>query len=496
MVLGWLGGLTAQTPAPGGAAPAAPTDQKDQRPSDFARFVRDGDGGHFDTAITTYRNADGVEVQLFAAVHIADGACYAELQRRFQSCDALLYELVGPSDYRPKKGDARGTSFVSLLQQGMKSGLELEFQLDGIDYTAANFVHADMTGKEFEESMAERGETLFGMLWQLGLQAQAQLMNASKDGADAPKASELDLVRAFRSGEGRHSMRLLMASQLEVMESASAGGEGSTLLEGRNEKCLQVLQEQIAAGKRKLGIYYGGAHLTHMEHRLCDDLGFHKVDHEWIVAWDCTKRPDPKVDRELWRQRRQAKAELAGLAAAAARWRLAHAGATPALAQLTSVKDGPAVWDGAPQDPWGHDYRIAGTSTCAEARSVGPDGVADTADDLVVRSSLDGTGGEPVTGIAAMLRDAASRDKLAQAERDLEYLLDSARQFRLATGQVPSIAAMSTPDAKGRKFLDREMLDPWGHGYEVRVLTERRLEVRCAAYDGVMDSADDIARTR
>ena len=58
------------------------TGQQDSVPSEFARFVKVEDGGHFDTAITTYEK-DGVQVVFYAAVHIADRACYQALNERF-----------------------------------------------------------------------------------------------------------------------------------------------------------------------------------------------------------------------------------------------------------------------------------------------------------------------------------------------------------------------------------------------------------------------------
>jgi hypothetical protein len=322
-----------------------PTDAKDKTPSDFARFVTVGEGGHFDTAITTYRNDAGAEVKLFAAVHIADAALYAALQQRFTQCEALLYELVGPEDYRPVKGEGGTGSFISMLQTGLKNGLELEFQLDAIDYTAPNFVHADMTPEEFRDSMEERGETLFGMLLKVGLQGARM----SEDGQNSPFA--VDLVKAFRNGEGRHRLRVALASQLEQMEALVAGGKGSTLLEGRNEKCLAVLDRELAAGKKKIGVYYGAAHLTHMEQRLLEK-GFHKVDHEWLQAWDCTPRPDPKVDHELWAQRRKARADLDQLAGAAKRWLEAHGAARAAtFAELVPAGADAAKWAGDGTDP-------------------------------------------------------------------------------------------------------------------------------------------------
>ena len=355
------------------------TDAKDKTPSDFARFVAAETGGHFDVAITTYRNAAGVTVSLFGAVHIADAAHYAELQRRFTQCERLLYELVGPEDYRPKKGEARG-GFVSVLQQGLKNGLELEFQLDGIDYGVDNFVHADMTPEEFEDSMAERGESVFSMLLQVGFQAQKQMAESQSadegdEEDDAPRKKPVDMAKAFRDGEGRHQLRLMMAQQLEALEAAGSG-TGTTLLEGRNEKCLQVLQREIAAGRSSLGIYYGAAHLPHMEQRLTKDLGFAKIDHEWVVAWDCTKRPDPKVDRELWRQRRLAKGEMESIVRATKKFVAAQEddSIAPTFDQIQ--------WTGKRTDPWGGAYAISVVDGIVDVHSLGQDGKPDTEDDL------------------------------------------------------------------------------------------------------------------
>lgn len=368
------------------AAAQQPGDAPDHTPSDFVRFVRDGDGGRLDTAITTYER-DGVEVVMFGAVHIADAACYAALNDRFTTCDVLLYELVGPPDYRPTRGREQGFNPVALLQQGLKNSLELTFQLDEVDYQAANFVHADMTPQEFEQSMAERGESLLSIMLQMMMNGMAQQRaKAEAEGATPPPA--VDLVKAFQSGEGRHLLRMTFAQQLEEVETMMAGGKGSTLLEGRNEKCLQVLQRELAAGRKRLGIYYGAAHLPHLEHRLVADLGFRKTGHEWLVAWDCSKRPDQRFDRELARLRRRARDELSSLAVAARDWRSgAMAAEVPSAATLAAASgDGKPLYAGPLQDPWGHDYLVQKRPVGSrwQAVSRGQDGVLGTADDLVV----------------------------------------------------------------------------------------------------------------
>ena len=60
------------------------------------------------------------------------------------------------------------------------------------------------------------------------------------------------------------------------------------IISDRNAKCLAVLGKQVAAGKRKLGIFYGAAHFPDMEKRLMQ-LGYQRVAQEWLTAWDIPK---------------------------------------------------------------------------------------------------------------------------------------------------------------------------------------------------------------
>ena len=379
-------------PAKNPTAQVEASDQPTKTPSDFVRFVAVGDGGHLDTAITTYKKGD-VELILFGAVHIADQACYAALNDRFTTCDALLYELVAESDTRPTKDRDEGMNPLALLQRGMKNMLELTFQLDEIDYQASNFVHADMTPAEFAASMDARGESFLSILLNMMLagmeqQAAAAAKDAA-DGAEKPKSSPLDLISAFRSGEGRHKMRMLAATQLEQVEMLSAAGGGSTLLEGRNEKCLEVLAREVAKGRKKLGIYYGAAHLPHMEKRLVEDLGWQKVGHEWLVAWDCKKRLDPKYDRELVKARQRCREQMLVLGTATRAWRTKNGRAkvpTPAELSAATGDDGKPLYAGPLQDPWGSEFVVRKRQVGIrwEVVSAGQDKKLGTDDDLVV----------------------------------------------------------------------------------------------------------------
>jgi len=292
----------AQDPAPGREAKV--------EPSEFARFVPIGeDEGKFEVAITTYRGPKGEEVSLIAAVHIADAAHYAELQRDFESYDVLLYELVADPDERPRPGQKRKTGMLGMLQVMLKTGLDLEFQLHAIDYTPDNFVHADLTPEAFVEQMEERGETfvtIFFRLYNAEMRRQKELAEERADreerGEDVSEPA-IDLVSAFQRREGRHTLRMMFAQQLEQMEALAAGaapGQETVLLEGRNDRAVEVLREQIKQGHDKIGIYYGGAHMPGIERTLVKELGFRKTGQRWLVAWDITKRLDgesPKKGR-------------------------------------------------------------------------------------------------------------------------------------------------------------------------------------------------------
>ena len=101
------------------------------------------------------KNQQGVDVtvDLVGAVHVGEREYYDQLNQLFESYDAVLYELVAPEGTRVVPGQKRASSNpVSFLQKVMKNVLKLEFQLDRIDYTKPNMVHADMSPKSFRKA--------------------------------------------------------------------------------------------------------------------------------------------------------------------------------------------------------------------------------------------------------------------------------------------------------------------------------------------------------
>ena len=225
-------------------------------------------------------------VDLVGAVHIGDFKYYAKLNRRFRDYDAVLYELVAPEGTVVERG--RGTSNahpLGALQNGMKTMLEIEHQLEQINYTRPNFVHADFSPDEFSQSMRDRDEGWGQLYFRMIGQAMAQQSQQNAQGNSA----DLDILTALMSKDRARMLKVALAKQFESMEamlSGLGGPEGSTLITERNKRALKVLREQQTAGKRKLAIFYGAGHLSDMHERLVEEFGLVPVAIVWLEAWN------------------------------------------------------------------------------------------------------------------------------------------------------------------------------------------------------------------
>jgi hypothetical protein len=289
------------------AKPLDPAEPK----AKFLRLTRDenDEPQYMETAIVRYKldgeeNKD-VSIDLIGAVHIGEKAYYDRLNKEFEQYDVLLYELVAPEGTRIPKGGGRGSGHpVAMLQNGMKDMLELEHQLQHIDYEKDNFVHADMSPDAFSKSMADRGESIWTLVFRMMGQ---QLVEQNKRSDRAP---ETDLLLALFDKNRALSLKRVMAEQFEDLEGAMiafSGPAGSTLISERNKVALGVLAEQIKAGKKRIGIFYGAGHMPDMEQRLTKELAAHRDGERWIVAWDL--RAKSKRDTDTRRARSPAPAE-------------------------------------------------------------------------------------------------------------------------------------------------------------------------------------------
>jgi hypothetical protein len=275
------------------------------------RYTEDAVAGRLQAAIRKLRSPDGAEVHLIGAVHVADQSYFEDLNRRFKNYQSILYELVG----EPEPGNplgARGAtdsgggqaggelSWLPALQEKMRRVLDLSSQLEHIDYTAPNFVHADMTVDEFLESRRQHKET-FLSLWLRAMQAQ-MAMGGGQPGNDL--AAMAVLMRILSMRDSAAALKRLVGREFDRVEDLITGleaGGGTVILGRRNEKALSVLDQELEKGGRRVAVFYGAAHLPDMEARLVS-RGFELTGAEWLDAWtiphaDADKKPQRKKVR-------------------------------------------------------------------------------------------------------------------------------------------------------------------------------------------------------
>jgi len=260
--------------------------------SKFIRLRRDDSNRPIamETAVVHYASAarPGVVVDLVGAVHVGDKSYYDDLNQLFQGYDAVLYELVAPEGTRIPKGGRKTASThpIGVMQEGMSTVLELSHQLNCVDYTKQNFVHADMSPDDFNKAMEERGESFFQLF--LRLMGTGIAQNAAGGGG----VSDASLLMALFSNDRATQLKTIMAQQFESLDGQLAaldGPGGSTIITERNKRCFEVLDKQFAAGKKRIAIFYGAGHLPDMERRLTTDYGFKRSGDSWLTAWRLQK---------------------------------------------------------------------------------------------------------------------------------------------------------------------------------------------------------------
>jgi len=262
----------------------------------FLRVVRDEQRvpQSLETSVVRYVGKEGkyagVTVDLIGAVHIGEKSYYEALNKRFETYDVLLYELVAEKGTKIPKGGGKRRSYhpLGLMQEGMTEVLGLVHQLRHVDYTKKNFVHADMTPDEFDKRMDERGESWMSMMFKMMGQ------NMAMQARTADENPEMEMLMAFFDSNKELKLKRALAKQFENMDKMMdvfEGEDGSTIITERNKAALKVLEAQLKAGKKNLGIFYGAGHLPDMDERLRKEFGLERKPPEWLTAWEMRDAP-------------------------------------------------------------------------------------------------------------------------------------------------------------------------------------------------------------
>lgn len=272
------------------------------RRPEFLSVLRDGSGKAvaLRTSVVRFAPIDGEgpieHVDLVGAVHVGDRAYYDRLNALFASYDVVLFEMAHKEDPREELDRRRSEpDFMKLLGLDPAGMLGLESQVARIDYRKPNFVHADTS---LPDAMERRGDdwisVMAGLLADLRRQGN---LEGRAGGAPPPEGEEGDpdagdpLGGLLGPGFGGDplAMKRRFAAQLE-----SQGLDGipgfttlnDLLVAERNKVAMKRFEEQVAAGRRRLAIFYGAAHMRDFTQRLVVDHGLRPVSMAWIEAWD------------------------------------------------------------------------------------------------------------------------------------------------------------------------------------------------------------------
>ncbi|KAG9455806.1 hypothetical protein H6P81_000314 [Aristolochia fimbriata] len=313
------------------------------RMADFIRFRRgNGDrNGELQTAVVSYRKKfpwyllqPFLQVDLVSTVHIADKEYFETLQKELEQYDCVLYEMVASkeslekmrnsaSEKKLKNSRSKDFNIVGCIQRLIARSIQLDFQLDCLDYEAENWFHADLDFETFVDLQLERGESFFTFARDMTLQYakdmvkpavpvdlgpwRSKLLLASRvlpmplvglliiegvcaQGESQPeKYPELQALSRLDFGA---AMKVFLAKRLtsQLMQTTSSIEEKSVIIGERNKVATEALRRAINGGNKRIAILYGGGHMPDLGRRLYEEFDLVPSKAQWVTAWSIRNR--------------------------------------------------------------------------------------------------------------------------------------------------------------------------------------------------------------
>ncbi len=232
-------------------------------------------------------------IDFVGAVHLGERSYYDQLNQRFKSYDAVLFELVADPEAFKQRSASDGQSSLGVLQQSLANLLGLTFQLSGIDYRAPNFVHADLSPEQLSDAMSSRGESLVSLLMKIirvsfDPKVKEEMRRAGYEEPELEGVNPLLVALRGPTSDERKKIKIFFAQGLissDILIKAMQGEQGLSLIDDRNAAALKVALAQLEAGRHTLAIFYGVGHLPDLHERLTKQLGFSITKVDWVEAW-------------------------------------------------------------------------------------------------------------------------------------------------------------------------------------------------------------------
>lgn len=238
-----------------------------------------------------FRADDGetrsVSVDLIGAIHLGEAAYYERLNAEFKEYETVVFELVADKGFDVKdlaaaketknEGPASPLDAIPLLQRSFGDALGFVNQTDGIDYSASNLKRGDADADDFLVRLTTGGD-----IPRFLVESTLSSFFTSENGRFEGWA-----LAYFLAKDKRQTLRRLFADELARTELAvDPDARETTLIHFRNEIAVNVAKKELEAGKTKIAVFYGAAHLDDLARRVEKTLtNPRRSEPRWITAW-------------------------------------------------------------------------------------------------------------------------------------------------------------------------------------------------------------------
>ncbi|MEO0448299.1 MAG: hypothetical protein AAF191_19725 [Verrucomicrobiota bacterium] len=269
------------------AQEAPPADTPKEEVLDSVRFIESADQkSQLQTAVISFHNEGGTVVDLVSVVHIGDERYFDQMNQHLSTYDVVLYEMVGgPMETRDERQVKSEIGMTHLLQRVVQSMLGLKYQLDGIDYSPDNFVHADANWEQWESLMEAKNQSMTTLFTRaMKMQDNEEMKEVlEKMNGEETMGSILSSITEFNPDRFKRSLAPML-SESEAFIQQLEGEDGTVLIAERNKIVMEEVEKQMAAGKRRIGVFYGAGHMPDFKNRL-EAIGFEERRSDWMTAW-------------------------------------------------------------------------------------------------------------------------------------------------------------------------------------------------------------------
>lgn len=238
-----------------------------------------------------FRAADGetraVSVDLIGAIHLGEATYYERLNAEFKEYETVVFELVADEGFdvqdladakeAKKAAPASPLDAIPLLQESMADALGFVNQTDGIDYSAPNLKRGDANVDDFIARFATGGDV------------PNFFAGSAFDSLFSSDSGRVEgwTLACLLAKDKRLALRRFFADELARTELASKPDERETaLIHYRNEIAIDVAKKELEAGKTKIAVFYGAAHLDDLARRVEKTLqNSRRSEPRWLAAW-------------------------------------------------------------------------------------------------------------------------------------------------------------------------------------------------------------------